>query len=59
MLYKLVPTRISDSKELRRAKIETHPMKNHQNYEKIKIFGYPQNHSEIIPESKTDAKNIF
>ena len=59
MLYKLVPTRISDSKDLRCAKIETHPMKNHQNDEKIKIFGYSQNDSEIIPESKTNAKTSF
>ena len=59
MLYKLVPTRISDSKDLRCAKIETHPMKNHQNDEKIKIFGYSQNDSEIIPESKNQCKKQF
>ena len=59
MLYKLVPTRISDSKDLRCAKIETYPMKNHQNDEKMKFFGYSQNDSEIIPESKNQCKKQF
>jgi len=52
MLYKLISIRISDSKDLRCAKIETNLMKTDQNDGKIKIFGYSQNDSEIIPESK-------
>ena len=38
MLYKLISTRISDSKDLRCAKIETYPMKTDENDEKSKFF---------------------
>ena len=58
MLYKIMSIRISDSKDLKCAKIETHPMKNDQNDEKIKIFWNSQNRSGIIPESR-DYKNHF
>ena len=51
MLYKLISTRISDSKDLRCAKIETYPMKTDQNDEKIKQIWHSQNWSEIVPES--------
>ena len=51
MLYRILWTRISDSKDLRWDKIETYPMKTDQNDEKFKIFWHSQNWSVIIPES--------
>ena len=52
MLYKIVATRISDLEDLRWDKIETYLMKTDQNDKKINFFGYSQNRSEIISESK-------
>ena len=38
MLYNMISTRISDSKDLRCAKIETYPMKTDENDEKSIFF---------------------
>ena len=59
MLYKLLPTRISDSKDLRCAKIETHPMKNHQNDEKSKFLQTHKMVQKTLQNQKTNAKNNF
>ena len=51
MLYKIMSIRISDSKDLKSAKIETRPMKNDQNGEKnqnfLKFAESFRNHSRI------------
>ena len=52
MLYKMLQTRILDSRYKIGANLQTELSKKDENDEQIKIFRYSQNQSGIIPESK-------
>ena len=52
MLYKMLQTRILDSRYKIGANLQTELSKNDENDEKINFFWYSQNQSGIIPESK-------
>ena len=52
MLYKMLQTRILDSRYKIGANLQTELSKNDENDEKFNFFWYSQNQSGIIPESK-------
>ena len=52
MLYKMLQTRILDSRDKIGANLQTELSKNDENEEEIEFFWYSQNQSGIIPESK-------
>ena len=52
MLYKMLQTRILDSRYKIGANLQTELSKNDKNDQKIELFWYSQNQSGIIPESK-------